>query len=194
VFKDAAAVFNVDAIGNAGEAISHIADAQRRQSHPNQPLPSPGVFKMLEGSQAVADPASTGSNALQRLQNESKQNSNRYKSCRKDNPNAIINDRRPINASDSCKKPGGVVNTSPPCSCDEYPFASTWQGASTTGVERVSAKYILAAENNAAGGGAYKGKLLHLRVIDFTDHSVTDSMDPQNDNFWVWKGPINVPR
>ncbi len=191
IFREAAAVFDVQAIDKAAEGIDHIAQAQRRTSHPDQPLASPGVFKMLEGSIAVADPAATGSNALQRLQDDRKINLNRNAACR--NSDAIIFVRLPTNASTSCTRPDGTIITSGSCSCDEYPFATTWQGANTAGTSRVSAKYILARENNAAGGGAYKGKLLQMRIIDFTDHSVTDSADARNDNFWVWTGPVTVP-
>jgi hypothetical protein len=193
IFEDAAAVFNVGAIVDAAEAINHIAQAQLRTSHPDQPLASPGVFKMLEGSIAVADPTSTGSNALQRLQDNTKIDLNRRAACNKDSPNSIISKRLPTNASFSCRRPDGTVITSNPCSCDEYPFASTWQGAATSGEARVSAKFILASENNATGGGAYKGKLLQMRIIDFTDHSVTNAADTRNDNFWVWVGPVGVP-
>jgi hypothetical protein len=192
IFRDAAAVFDVNAIVTADDAIAHIAAAQRGIGHPLQPQASPGKFKMLAGSIAVADPSVTGGMALQRLKDRVKQNDNRDEACSKNAnrvPLSIIRSRLPTNGSAQCTS-GGTVNEGAPCSCDEYPFASTWQGALSGNRDSVSAKFILDRDNKAAGTANLTNALKQMRVADFTDHSVTNAtMNPNNDNYWVWTGP-----
>lgn len=50
--------------------------------------------------------------------------------------------------------------------CDEYPFASTWQGASFVQPEEVSVRYITSADNQLAGSrlGTFLAK--DARVLD----------------------------
>jgi hypothetical protein len=193
IFEDAAAVFDVAAIESAADAIEHIAAAQRGVGHPLQPQASPGKFKMLAGSIAVADPSVTGGMALQRLKNRPKQNINRGEACDKELdriPLSIIRDRRPTGASARCTSGDGSVIETGSCSCDEYPFASTWQGAFYGNRASVSARFIGTKDNSAAGSANLTNAMKAMRVADFTDHSVTGAtMDPRNDNYWVWTGP-----
>ncbi|WP_312038298.1 NucA/NucB deoxyribonuclease domain-containing protein [Streptomyces galbus] len=56
-------------------------------------------------------------------------------------------------------------------SCDEYPFASTWQGASTGGGNY--SRRMIDAKQNSAGGGALGGFYLYNRIIE-------------SDKFLVW--------
>lgn len=148
VFPQAAAVLTVSPAG-AEEYAAHIMEAQAAGA--------PGKFQMKPGFRAIADDSVRGNGLeLQRTQIEIMRDANRYASCGSSSSLISQNPK----ASASCSPTGGVAT----CQCDEYPFASTYQGAfelpSTT-----SAKYILSA-HNAKGGNDLLTFYRQQRVID----------------------------
>ncbi|WP_082928451.1 NucA/NucB deoxyribonuclease domain-containing protein [Cupriavidus gilardii] len=181
VFPQAAAVLTVSSPG-AEEYAAHIMEAQTAGA--------PGKFQMKPGFRAIADDSVRGTGlVLQRTQIPIMNVANRYASCGSPSSLIVQNPR----ASSSCSPTGGV----PTCQCDEYPFASTYQGAfempSTT-----SAKYILAAHNGKGGtdlGTFYRQE----RVIDLSYETgqAGSRLDPYpafvreygGDAFWVHVTP-----
>jgi hypothetical protein len=153
VFPQAAPVYVLDrADRSVAEAAEHIFEAQ------TGPLQSPGNYLPKVGTRAIA--ANSG-NALQRAKSETVQEENRKRSCRA--ADSLINFRIPTNQSAKCAANSQV------CSCDEYPFASTWNGG-RFGPARTSAKRINADQNRDAGSGKLTGFYTSQRVLDFTQY------------------------
>ncbi|MEU6277507.1 NucA/NucB deoxyribonuclease domain-containing protein [Streptomyces populi] len=110
--------------------------------------PWPEVAKHIKDAQATGLPGKYGTtNYLTRLTNGSKITENRKKAC-----------------PSSLPRPSGK-------SCDEYPFASTWQGARYSGGP-FSRRMINATQNTDAGR-ALNGFYTYSRVLD-------------GDRFLVW--------
>jgi hypothetical protein len=151
VFTQAAAVYVLDRNdANVKEAAEHIYEAQLKGS--------PGKWMLKPRSLAIADPTFTWSNTLQRLKNTDLAQKNRAASCT--SSTALINVRPPYSSS-TCS-PGQAG-----CQCDEYPFASTWNGGKFD-PDRTSVKWINGLQNNKAGGGKLTGFYTTERVLDLT--------------------------
>jgi hypothetical protein len=187
VFLDAAPVVDLRKYPKAADVTQHVKDAQDGTSQSIAPEKSPGQFKFQAGSIAVADSSVVGSQALQMMKDQSKRDINRRDSCARSN--SLISDR-PYHGSRSCGEisPGSGVPPSS-CNCDEYPMASTWQGAGVDAGNRpkVSVKYILGRDNSSAGGALgnfYKQFYTRERVLDLTDYGAVP-LRPIGDYFWV---------
>jgi len=174
VFSDAAAVYVLSrSDGTVKEAAEHIFEAQ------NGPRKSPGKFLLKPGTRAIADDSVLSSGALQRLKDTKAADTlNRNASCKSA---AALIKVRPAYSSSTCSP------NQPDCDCDEYPFASTWNGGYFD-PDRTSVKWINAVQNKKAGGGALSsGFYLKERVLDLSTYEV--SATPSwggGDNFWVY--------
>jgi hypothetical protein len=123
------------------------------------------------------------------VKNQARREQNQRTACRMDNPRSLIRSRTfaagAFYHSESCPYPGTPVLPEG-CNCDEYPMASTWQGAPTpedSNASRVSAKVIDRRQNSSAGG-ALRGFYARERVLDLTDYATTP-IRAVGDNFWV---------
>jgi hypothetical protein len=178
VFPAAAAVYVLSrGDGSVTEAAQHILEAQ------NGPLQAPGRFLLRPGTRAIADSSVAGSAALQRAKSEVVRRSNRDQSCTL--ASSLFNTRLPLNQSSSC------VTGTQRCSCDEYPFAATWNGGRFN-PEHTSAKFINNDHNQNAGSGNLTGFYRVQRVLDFTQYpEQVQPYDPSaesnrgGDDFWV---------
>jgi hypothetical protein len=169
VYEQSPAVYVLD--GSEGsavfEAAQHIAEAQAAGS--------PGAWLTADGNRGAG---------LQRAKSEVVQDENRKRACRLGD--ALIKTRLPLNQSPKCA--AGTQT----CTCDEYPFASTWNGARFD-PDRTSVKEINAAHNSGAGGGRLSSNFyLRERVLDFTLYpEQVQPYDPSaesnrgGDSFWV---------
>lgn len=183
VFPQAAAVFSVSGVAEKGaEAVSHMEAAIEHGA--------PGRFRMRPGFRTIADEESTGqSAALRRTQIAAMRDANRYASCA--NVGTSIISRHPQRSA-SC--PNGRAD---PCDCDEYPFASTYQGAFQNR-ETTSARFISPTDNRAVGS-ALAEFYTRQRVIDMsyetgergtlTNPYPSFVLDESGDSFWVHISP-----
>jgi Deoxyribonuclease NucA/NucB/Immunoglobulin I-set domain len=151
VFDQAAAVFTLLPTDPQTQSRQHIKDAFAGLTIGLSDLPAGtvlnvlGKFTLQPGTRAIAVPGG----ALERSR------------VQKD-----INDRRQISNS-RCKRLFGppppptpevceaitdVDNVPGPCDCDEYPFASSRQGASLDANDRYSVRRISGSDNRSAGG------------------------------------------
>ncbi len=71
-------------------------------------------------------------------------------------------DRQEANRNESCR---GFASNFPNDSCDEYPYASTYQGANEIGRARTAVGHVLAA-HNSLGGSKLQSFTTANRVID----------------------------
>lgn len=177
VFPQAAAVFVVGGgRGKPAEAVAHMREALDEGA--------PGRIVMRQGFRAVADAAATGT-ALQRTQIAAMRDANRYASCG-GAAASVIRQRPKHSASCGNGRQGG-------CDCDEYPFASTYQGAFENRLT-TSAKFVL-SEDNQAVGRALGRFYVQQRVVDLsygtgvagvaTDPYRSFVRDDRGDLFWV---------
>lgn len=175
VFKKAAPVYVLRADDmTVSEAAIHIREAQAHGS--------PGKFVLKPDTWAIADPSVVGDQALQRLKNTTvARDTNRAASCR--SSTALIKTRVPVQTSLTCT-PNGAG-----CECDEYPFASTWNGGYFD-PQRTSVRWINGTQNQAAGSSKLSGFYRDERVIDPANYP-NDTL-PENryengpgDDFWV---------
>jgi hypothetical protein len=181
VFSDAAAVYVLErADSEVKEAAEHIFEAQ---NNPDPDKRSLGKFMLKEGSRGFAEGERSG-NALQRAKSRVVQQLNRDKSCSL--ATSLLNTRLPLNQSPMCT--AGTQT----CSCDEYPFASTWNGGNFR-PERTSAKQINDRHNKAAGTARLANFYTSQRVLDYTFYpDLVQPYDPNaesnrgGDNFWVF--------
>ncbi|MBC2907857.1 NucA/NucB deoxyribonuclease domain-containing protein [Streptomyces cupreus] len=110
--------------------------------------PWPEIAKHIKDAQATGLPGKHGTtNYLTRLTDRSKIKQNREKAC-----------------PSSLERPPGK-------SCDEYPFASTWQGARHSGGP--FSRRMVNAQQNKKAGDALKGFYTYARVLE-------------GDRFLVW--------
>ncbi|MDA8352135.1 MAG: hypothetical protein M0Z65_02930 [Firmicutes bacterium] len=119
------------------EQAQHIEDALKR---PETTYPYPGPGKIIPGGTYEAP--------LSRLRDKSAIKRNRGKSQR------------------TCKRlhRDGVLPKPANSECDEFPFASTWQGASTGGVGKYSVRYI-SKDSNQAGGAWIAAWYAYDRIL-----------------------------
>ncbi|MGI6125798.1 MAG: NucA/NucB deoxyribonuclease domain-containing protein [Planifilum sp.] len=120
------------------EQAQHIKDALES---PETTFPYPGVGKIIPGG--------TYEMPLSRMKNQSDIRRNRRRSqywCRKLSRDGVL--PRPANSE-----------------CDEFPFASTWQGAYTGGVGKFSVRYI-SADSNRAGGNWLAAWYAYDRILN----------------------------
>ena len=186
VYPAAAAIYELD--GNFGsdteEGARHVALAQATGS--------PGSFKLKAGTRAIADTGSDGSaknySGLQRAQLLDVINANRDASC---------NSSTSIFKTGGAKLPSRTCRATPTpvdCQCDEYPFASTWNGAAYDRMH-TSVQLIWGSDNNQSGGGRLNGFYTRERLLDFALNPTGNHGD--NDYFWVkvesGVGPIPWP-
>jgi len=179
VFPQAAAVYVLSrADGTVKEAAEHILEAQ------TGPLQAPGKFLLRPGTRALADSSVTGAAALQRAKSLTVQEENRKQSCSL--ATSLYKTRLPLNQSATCAE--GTQR----CSCDEYPFASTWSGGRFN-PDRTSAKNINFEHNLKAGSARLTNFYLAERVLDFTQYpEQVQPYDPNaesnrgGDDFWVY--------
>ncbi len=184
ILPEAAPVYVLDSAQGSvvQEAAEHVREAQ------NGPLKSPGKFLLKPGTRAVADSSVIGINALQRLKYRPISRVNQRASCGSQST-SLIESRIPLNQSASC---GAATQT---CSCDEYPFASTWNGGNFA-PNRTSVKRINAQHNATAGSSNLTNWYLKNRVLDYTIYTGEDgpmsAYDPNlessrgGDDFWVF--------
>ena len=166
VFDRAAAVLVLDrSTASVAEAAEHIWEAQNNGS--------PGRFMLMPGTPAIADSSVRGDGALLRARWEATQTLNRDASCRA--PDSLFNTRQPQRASTACE--AGTVE----CSCDEYPFASTYNGGAFDPA-RTSVKLINHRQNMSAGSGRISSFYGREHVVDLAQFPGDDS---RGDEFWV---------
>jgi Deoxyribonuclease NucA/NucB len=152
VYSQKDAVFVVGLVSKAKEA-EHIRDAQAAGL--------PGAYVTPEGTRGVP---------LQRLTEKVLQDANREVSCNR--TYGIIALRPQYSAF--C-----LTSNTTGCQCDEFPFASTYQGGTDNG----SARFIQTADNQAAGGGVLSQTFyVRERVLDPIKSSTING----EDNFWVF--------
>lgn len=175
VFPRAAAVMVLNRTdASVREAAEHILEAQ------NGPRQSPGRFVMLQGSRALAD---SSTSALHRAKDTRFANLNRSRACQADD--SLHKTRLPLFQSASC------AARLQPCSCDEYPFAATWEGGFMQ-PEQTSAKEISHAQNMSAGSGRITSFFRKERVLDLTRYPTSGPFDLSTivreggDGFWVY--------
>lgn len=174
VFADAAAIMQVSKSAARGaEAAAHIEYAQNHRDNYKTEY-SPGVFRALAGTRAMADESVLAGNdnryyGLTRAidPDGTLTEANRLASC--DGRTGLIK-LRPYSGSTSCPGPTPPI---PPCNCDEYPFASTTNGAASN-PHGTSVRYINKNENSSGGGSlgqafnserVFRGEKFWVRVI-----------------------------
>ena len=152
VFVDAAAVFTLSASDSAvNESALHIRDALSAGM--------PGKLKRSAINPVLPDEFSNTFRPLSRLRNKPKRDANRSASKAKC---LEIYKTAPVGA---CTSTGDSDEEPTACDCDEYPFASTNQGASTGVPVLFSVRKIDSSDNRTAGarlGAFYSSE----RVID----------------------------
>lgn len=168
VFSEASAIMELSKTDVAvAEAAEHIESAQRT-STAYKPRYSPGVFVAAAGTRAIAN-ESGGDQYVGLIRGESPDNKkNRDAACERLVATSLVN-VRPHSGSASCL-------TSPPpstCSCDEYPFAMTKNGAYYN-ADGTSVRYILKTHNSSSAGTqsetmnrqrVFRGEKFWVRVI-----------------------------
>jgi hypothetical protein len=158
VYAQAPAVYVLTVGGPEKEAAEHIRDAQAANSRGGL---------TLDGDRYLA----ATSNALQRTRFPNVNNNNRNAACELETSLRVT---RPATASASCQQ--NLTG----CQCDEYPYASTWNGAF---FDRpgTSVRFIRGPDNRN-GGTKHQQFLQAERVLDLT---VTETSSANGENFWV---------
>jgi hypothetical protein len=155
---------------NVSEAAEHIKEAQAAGSL--------GKFKLKVGTRAIADDSTIGSYALQRFKNAGNYGSPNRKAACGEAPTALIN-TRPASSSATCapRKAG--------CSCDEYPFNATYQGAAYFPAT-TSVKWINERQNRKSGAEFADEVFIQDRVIDGGSRPPPPELPSAGgDYFWV---------
>jgi hypothetical protein len=159
VYAQAPATYVLTVGGPEKEAAEHIRDAQVAGSRG-------GLTR--DGNQYFA----AVSNSLQRTRFEAVKEGNRRVACGSGNDS--LRASRPAPVSASCQQ------NSQGCECDEYPYASTYNGASFD-ASGTSVR-IIKGNNNGVGGLRHLQFLQAERVLDFT---ATEASEPNGESFWV---------
>ena len=159
VYPDAPAVYVLTVGGPEKEAAEHIRDAQAAASRG-------GLTR--DGDQYLA----AQSNALQRTRFPDVIGRNRSVACGPGNNS--LRASRPAPVSASCQQ------NATGCQCDEYPYASTYNGASFD--EPGTSVRIIRGNNNGVGGTRHQQFLQAERVLDFTQD---ETSTPGGETFWV---------
>jgi hypothetical protein len=160
VYAQAPAVYVLSVGGPEKEAAEHIRDAQAAGSRG-------GLLR--DGDQFLAP----SSNALQRTKFDPVKDRNRTAACSRTGSTSLLI-TRPAPVSASCQQNAAG------CECDEYPYASTWNGAAFDPAG-TSVK-VIRGNNNGIGGVRHKQFLQAERVLDFTE---SEASAPNGENFWV---------
>lgn len=163
VYPDAPAVLVMSA-GDARvkEAAEHIRAAQSWGAR--------GALAFDSEGRALA----SVSNALQRTRVASLKQANRNNAC--GFADAVIN-LRPQSTATCSQAPST-------CECDEYPFASTWNGG-WLNKDGTSARWVQAAHNRESGSRLQRFYQSE-RLLDFTAaNSAYDTSRLGGDDFWV---------
>jgi hypothetical protein len=175
VFHEAAAVYVLKTPPQFGvtEAAEHVREAQG--------FGSPGKFLLKPQTRAFATNTYVENRGLQRFKDAQKLygSPNRKVACT--NTDALIK-TRPTFVSATC------TPDAPLCQCDEYPFNSTWQGASFE-PNTTSVKWINGKQNERAGSGNLTGWYRTQRILDFTEQpsfGIPAGPNVLNDFFWVY--------
>lgn len=183
IFPQAAAVFVVPSGSDTGaEAVAHMEDALEHGA--------PGRFRMRADFRALADESVMAQGgALHRTQIAAMRNANRYASC--STVSTSIISRHPQHSA-SCPN-----ERADPCDCDEYPFASTYEGA-FAGRTTTSARFVSRTDNRAVGS-ALADFYARQRVIDMSYETEQRGtlknpypsfvFDETGDAFWVHIAP-----
>ena len=169
VFKDAAAVFALLPSDGTPASRKHIQDAFAGVSSNLTDIPAgsvfsvPGQFRLKPGTRAIAAPGTsqplTRSRVVDEI-NENRRLSN--KRCK------LIFGPAPASAAEICPLVTDPDLSVAPCDCDEYPFASTRNGAALADVPR-EAHYSVRRLNsidNQSSGQKLGAMYLRERVID----------------------------
>jgi hypothetical protein len=173
VFPKAAAVY-VESTGDSivAEHATHMAEALAAGA--------PGTFKMKDGFRAIADDSVRGDGKeLTRASPSVVRDANSWWACSGASDAPAVITVRP-KASSACAAGAN-------CQCDEFPFASTWEGAWKR-FDTTSAKRILQSANSSAGG----------RTVDFynkqriLDLSYEKSLDPGMPSPQTPRDPIGL--
>ena len=156
VFKDAAAVFALLPSDGTPASRKHIQDAfaglnpQLTDIAPGDALTVPGQFKLKAGTRAIADTSGTTSlNRSRVVEDIDKNRATSDKRCK------AVFGPPPAGAPNSCPLVTDPDEILEACDCDEYPFASTTQGAffaPAPQLARYSIRRIPSADNRSAGG------------------------------------------
>ena len=174
VFPQAAAVYVANR-STLPELVEHIELALSGQNT-GMASPAPGLYVPMAGMRAVV---SEGTPGLDYVETDAEKNNNRGAACGNgSNGSPIIKDRPSASASCAGSVYGQVVAG---CSCDEYPFASTMQGAARKPLES-SARYINASQNSTQGS-EMSSMLIKERVLRYRYTSIGYS---SQENFWVF--------
>ncbi|MBY4949569.1 hypothetical protein K6V92_23475 [Cupriavidus respiraculi] len=183
IFPQAAAVFVVSSGAEAGaEAVAHMDDALGHGA--------PGRFRMRPGFRAIADESAMAERgALHRTQIAAMRDANRYASCSTVSTSVIS-----LHPQHSASCPNERAD---PCDCDEYPFASTYEGA-FAGRTTTSARFVSRTDNRAVGS-ALADFYARQRVIDMSYETGQRGtlknpyssfvFDGSGDAFWVHIAP-----
>lgn len=159
VLSQAAAIFIMDTrntgnLGNMSEAAIHVRDAQT-QALIGMTGPAPGVYVPKPGTRAVAEDLYNFPYSPL-FYSPSSQDDNRRVACGGSSTSLIVQRGYPGSASCPTSSTAG-------CSCDEYPFASTSQGAAmypgTTSVRNINAR------QNSWGGTMFGTFLAKNRIL-----------------------------
>jgi hypothetical protein len=153
VFPKAAAVLVYRRSGGGSgvnEVADHIYDAQRvippvdSLGRPTQTRLSPGRFDIKPGTRAIRE--ENGGDAYRGLIRDSESiKKNRAAACR---GSRSLFEIRPFTGSGQCPTP--ISTDRNPCSCDEFPFASTNNGAYYD-ADSTSVRWLRSPDNNLAG-------------------------------------------
>ena len=163
VFPSAAAVMTVDG-GKYPDIVSHIASAFANGS--------PGEFKAMPGNEAVSV-SDSHHPGLHWAKNDKIKKANRNAACDKTKSDSVISLRISASSPDAYSK--SCAPNSPLCSCDEFPFASTMEGAFRN-QGWTSAQMVIASQNSDSGveWGVFLG---YQRVLP--------DAAPQPDAAWI---------
>jgi hypothetical protein len=169
VFNDAAAVFALLPSDDTPASRKHIQDAFAGVNPQLTDIPSgeslvvPGQFKLKVRTRAIADVV--GFTSLDRSRNLTDINSNRGES---DRCCKSLFGPPPSGTPSSCPSVTDPDDIQPACDCDEYPFASTRQGAALV-LAPVEAHYTvrrIPSVDNRSAGGKLGAMYLRERVLD----------------------------
>jgi len=156
VFSQAAAVYVADRTA-IPELAEHIQLALNGQNT-GMAAPAPGLYSPMAGMRAVVQEGAIG---LNYVNTDEEKNANRGAACGNGKNGSPIIKSRP-SASPSCA--GSVYGqVLAGCSCDEYPFASTYEGAAEHPYES-SARYINSSQNSEQGS-QMSSMLIKERVL-----------------------------
>jgi plastocyanin len=169
VFTDAAPVYDMTN-RNAPETLGHVREAIRGLNE-FYPIFAPGKFVLKPGSRAIAG----DSEGLERTTDDATRDLNRFAAY--EAADSIYKTRLPLNKTLRCQ-----ISVSG-CEHDEFPFASTFNGAAFAR-DRTSVKLVEGTDNQR-GGTPIGNFYVRERVLDFNSYPL---VTPRVDGtlFWVF--------